>query len=373
MLGLSALSKTVAGFVAGYFYNENKITQILSGYQFILVVVRCIACAQSALFSYLSAGIRGIGWRDAMMLYGIPTTVYTAALALLPMFVFCPTIFTSFMTLQDDIQIYSKRRTLYVVIGADVHAVHRPPVSAAADLRRRVREKVGGKQHPDHPEGTGARLHVRPERQAGGGQPSCIHGDRHAVRIRQAQHRLSFHAPFSGSRIHPRPSEERRSILSLCPGEDQARYRLPRHSRRIEENRDRLPGVDYQIESKRFYTTKANASHILGYTKEISENPAANDVGRIRPGRRRRLFRARGGVRKGPPRTEGRGVQHRECSRPGHRQLRQRQERHPVGRRERPDSDAWISASRPSPNRLWPTTRDPSWPSIRRTAASSPW
>jgi len=40
----------------------------------------------------------------------------------------------------------------------------------------------------------------------------------------------------------------------------------------IEENRDRLPGVDYQIESKRYYTTKASASHILGYAKEISEN-----------------------------------------------------------------------------------------------------
>ena len=40
----------------------------------------------------------------------------------------------------------------------------------------------------------------------------------------------------------------------------------------LEENRDRLPGVDYQIESKRFYTTRATASHTLGYTKEISES-----------------------------------------------------------------------------------------------------
>ncbi len=39
----------------------------------------------------------------------------------------------------------------------------------------------------------------------------------------------------------------------------------------IEENRDRLVGVDYQIESTRTYTTKAHASHILGYTKEASE------------------------------------------------------------------------------------------------------
>ncbi|MBI5470856.1 MAG: penicillin-binding protein 2 [Ignavibacteriae bacterium] len=39
----------------------------------------------------------------------------------------------------------------------------------------------------------------------------------------------------------------------------------------LEENRDKLPGVDYQIESTRTYTTPAHASHILGYTKEISE------------------------------------------------------------------------------------------------------
>ena len=40
----------------------------------------------------------------------------------------------------------------------------------------------------------------------------------------------------------------------------------------LEEYRDQLPGVDYQVESKRFYTTRARASHILGYTKEISES-----------------------------------------------------------------------------------------------------
>jgi penicillin-binding protein 2 len=39
----------------------------------------------------------------------------------------------------------------------------------------------------------------------------------------------------------------------------------------FEENRERLPGVDYIIESKRFYTTRARASHLLGYTKEISD------------------------------------------------------------------------------------------------------
>ncbi len=39
----------------------------------------------------------------------------------------------------------------------------------------------------------------------------------------------------------------------------------------LEETREKLPGVDYQIESTRTYITPAHASHILGYTKEISE------------------------------------------------------------------------------------------------------
>ncbi|MCZ6776275.1 MAG: penicillin-binding protein 2 [Ignavibacteria bacterium] len=40
----------------------------------------------------------------------------------------------------------------------------------------------------------------------------------------------------------------------------------------LEEYREHLPGVDYHTESKRYYPTRARASHILGYTKEISES-----------------------------------------------------------------------------------------------------
>jgi penicillin-binding protein 2 len=39
----------------------------------------------------------------------------------------------------------------------------------------------------------------------------------------------------------------------------------------LEENREKFPGVELEVESKRFYATKASASHLLGYTKEISE------------------------------------------------------------------------------------------------------
>jgi len=39
----------------------------------------------------------------------------------------------------------------------------------------------------------------------------------------------------------------------------------------IEENHDRLPGVDVVTESKRVYVAPVRASHLLGYTKEISQ------------------------------------------------------------------------------------------------------
>ncbi|RPI14850.1 MAG: penicillin-binding protein 2 [Ignavibacteriae bacterium] len=40
----------------------------------------------------------------------------------------------------------------------------------------------------------------------------------------------------------------------------------------IEENREKLKGVDYKTEPIRFYPNKFRASHLLGYTKEISKN-----------------------------------------------------------------------------------------------------
>ncbi|MBI5477184.1 MAG: penicillin-binding protein 2 [Ignavibacteriales bacterium] len=52
----------------------------------------------------------------------------------------------------------------------------------------------------------------------------------------------------------------------------------------IEENREKLPGVDYQVESKRFYPTGAKAAHLYGYTKEISDQQLVEVGSEYRPG-----------------------------------------------------------------------------------------
>lgn len=52
----------------------------------------------------------------------------------------------------------------------------------------------------------------------------------------------------------------------------------------VEENRHRFPGVDFEIESKRYYPTKAKAPHLFGYTKEISERQLAESGDYYRQG-----------------------------------------------------------------------------------------
>jgi penicillin-binding protein 2 len=52
----------------------------------------------------------------------------------------------------------------------------------------------------------------------------------------------------------------------------------------IEENRDRLPGVEYHVETRRSYPTEVQASHLLGYAREVSEQQLARADGFYKPG-----------------------------------------------------------------------------------------
>jgi rod shape-determining protein MreD len=86
VMGLSALAKTVAGFLAGYFYNETKTQQLLGGYEFV-VLVGAIALVHNVLYFVILLQGTEIGWGLAILRYGIPSALYTAAASLIPMFV----------------------------------------------------------------------------------------------------------------------------------------------------------------------------------------------------------------------------------------------------------------------------------------------
>jgi rod shape-determining protein MreD len=85
MTGVSALAKTVAGFLAGYFYNENKTLQTLGGYQFI-VAIGVVSLVHNVIYFLIFLQGTDMSWWRMILVYGVPTMLYTAAIGLLPMF-----------------------------------------------------------------------------------------------------------------------------------------------------------------------------------------------------------------------------------------------------------------------------------------------
>lgn len=87
LLGLSAMTKTLAGFIAGYFYNENKTLQTLGSYR-LLLIAGLVSLVHDSLYFLVFLQGSGISWKGSLLAYGLPTTVYTLAVALIPMFAF---------------------------------------------------------------------------------------------------------------------------------------------------------------------------------------------------------------------------------------------------------------------------------------------
>ncbi len=85
-IGLSALTKTLCGFTAGYFYNENKTKLILGSYRFLLIMMVSSFVHNVVYYILFTRGTE-IGVIAAIVQYGVTTTLYTSALALIPLFV----------------------------------------------------------------------------------------------------------------------------------------------------------------------------------------------------------------------------------------------------------------------------------------------
>ena len=87
MLGLSAFTKTLAGFLAGYAFSENKTLQTLSTSRFPFIVA-IVALVHNQFYFLVSLQGSDIPLESVVLRYGVPATIYTGLLALLPMFVF---------------------------------------------------------------------------------------------------------------------------------------------------------------------------------------------------------------------------------------------------------------------------------------------
>jgi hypothetical protein len=85
--GLSALTKTIAGFVAGYFFNENSTEQTLGSYRFLTILL-----LSSFVHNIIYYGVFLQGIQDSvfttMIELSVFTGIYTVLLGMFPMFTF---------------------------------------------------------------------------------------------------------------------------------------------------------------------------------------------------------------------------------------------------------------------------------------------
>ncbi len=86
-IGLSAVSKTTAGFTGGFFCSENRNPLTLASYRFLIVVLVVSAVNNILYFAIFTQG-SDIGLIRAILEFGLATTFYTTIVALLPMFFF---------------------------------------------------------------------------------------------------------------------------------------------------------------------------------------------------------------------------------------------------------------------------------------------
>ena len=83
--GLAALSMTVAGFVVGYFFNENTAEQTLGSYRYVLLVALCSVVHNLLYFMIFFQGNSGSVFIFTIE-YTMGMTLYTCIISVLPMF-----------------------------------------------------------------------------------------------------------------------------------------------------------------------------------------------------------------------------------------------------------------------------------------------
>ena len=85
LLGSSVISKTITGFTAGYFSNENKRDFYLSSYAFPLIVLLC-GIIDSFIFSFFSSSDLRTSFVFLMLQQGIYPGLYSAFISIVVVF-----------------------------------------------------------------------------------------------------------------------------------------------------------------------------------------------------------------------------------------------------------------------------------------------
>ncbi|MBM4166205.1 MAG: rod shape-determining protein MreD [Ignavibacteria bacterium] len=83
-LGIGALSKTICGFLSGYFYDEFKSSEVVGTYRFFFAVIFSSLVHNIVFFVVYLQGSE-IEFVRTIIQYGIGTTAYTSAIGIIPL------------------------------------------------------------------------------------------------------------------------------------------------------------------------------------------------------------------------------------------------------------------------------------------------
>jgi rod shape-determining protein MreD len=87
VLGLSALTKSISGFVAGLYFGEVRSPQTLGSYRLIILAL-LVSLVHNIIYFVIYLQGTDISLGDAVFFHAIPGALYTALVSLLPTFFF---------------------------------------------------------------------------------------------------------------------------------------------------------------------------------------------------------------------------------------------------------------------------------------------
>jgi rod shape-determining protein MreD len=86
-LGLNSLSYLIAGFIAGYFYEENRSKEIYQSYLFIFIMFLCIFISNMIYFAIFVQGMTELSYGFLVLKYCVGSTVYSLVFGVIFMFI----------------------------------------------------------------------------------------------------------------------------------------------------------------------------------------------------------------------------------------------------------------------------------------------
>ncbi len=86
LVGINAFTKTIAGFIAGSFYQEGKEQLILHGLKFLFIVF-ISSFAHNLIYFFFYIKLSDITFVSFFLKYGVAFSFYTTVFAIIPMLV----------------------------------------------------------------------------------------------------------------------------------------------------------------------------------------------------------------------------------------------------------------------------------------------